>query len=310
MHKVKIGKAEKSHSEDIVGLVNAESRISGAVLEVTKAEVLDWVSKGNSVIGYSDRIIAHEAIHVWKNSGWGELRSAVVDEGFRGQGIGSEITRVLVEKYFSENPGGTIVAIKKNTERGVNLLLNLGFRETPIGDLPKELFTKRIPEGRKAYVLGGSEYRRISHRSSSLDNVGYVAFRSSAEQPIERLIEASKGIPDSNATIILLDYSKKIVGRIGPSILSALLRMEEGAMRSNSFSVEVLLFVAGTMQISKAMERAGAKGGKDFIIIGNSREAVENFAKLNRVKLLKEIEIRFDTETAAEVAGSQFTDSH
>ena len=310
IEKVEIKKAGRSHSGKIVELVNAESKASGAVLEITEAEVLDWISNGNSIIGYKERIIAHEAIHLWKSSGWGELRSAVVDEQFRGRGIGSEITRLLVEKYFSENPNGTIVAIKRNTEKGVTLLLKLGFEETPLSKLPNELFTKRIPEGRKAYVLRGSEYRKAQDGALHLDKIRMVAFRASAEKPIGMLVEAAKKTSEKDNMIILLDYRKDIVMRLGPAVLNALLRKEEGEMRSNSFQVEVLLFVAGTMQISKAMEKAGARNGMDFIIMGKDSDSVVAFAGANKVRLLEEVEIRLDTETTLKVAGSQFTDSH
>ena len=121
-------------------------------MRVTQTTIKKWVSEKLSVIAVSGgEIVAHEALNVWTRSGWAELRSLVVKEGFRDQGIGYRLTKMLIETYRKKNKKAVFVALKNKTEKGNGILLDLGFKEIDIYSVPMELFTIRSYSERKAF---------------------------------------------------------------------------------------------------------------------------------------------------------------
>lgn len=154
MLKVSLAFARPRHVPEIVRLINEESESSGALMRVTHGIVKKWIEDGLSVIALNDgKIIAHEALNVWPRSGWTELRSLVVKEGFRGQGIGYRLTRMLIDSYQKRKRRGIFVALKNRTEKGNGILRDLGFKEIDIYTVPMELFTIRSHSERKAFRL-------------------------------------------------------------------------------------------------------------------------------------------------------------
>ncbi len=146
--------AQKKDVHKIVRLINCENKRSGAVMKVTPGGVMKWIESRHSVIGMCNgRIVAHEAMNVWPRSGWVELRSLVVSEGFRGQGIGYSLTKMLIDSYRKKKRKGVFVALKNRTEKGNGILVDLGFREIDIYSVPMELFTIRSYSERKAFRL-------------------------------------------------------------------------------------------------------------------------------------------------------------
>lgn len=152
--EISIKFANLGNLKDIVKLINEENERSGAVMKVTPIIVRKWIRNRHCAIAISEgRVIGHEALNVWPRSGWAELRSAVVEGGFRGQGIGYRLTKMLIDAYKKENANAVLVSLKNKTEKGNGILKGLGFREIDIHTVPMELFTIRSYSERKAFRM-------------------------------------------------------------------------------------------------------------------------------------------------------------
>ncbi len=140
--------------EDIRDLINKEHEKSNAVMEVSKENVEKWIRNRNSVVAVAEgRIVGHEALDIWPESKWLELRSAVVLEEFRCRGIAYKMTKMLVDRFVKKNPKTIFVAIKNKTEKGNGILVEMGFHEIGLGEVPQELFTIRSHSERRAFKL-------------------------------------------------------------------------------------------------------------------------------------------------------------
>ncbi len=140
--------------EEITSMINGEHQKSNAVMEVDDSIVKKWIKNKNSVVAVAEgKVVGHEALDIWPESGWVELRSAVVLEKFRGNGIGYKMTRMLVSRFSEKNPDTIFVAVKNRTERGNSILLSMGFEEIKLEDVPRELFKIRSHSERKAFKL-------------------------------------------------------------------------------------------------------------------------------------------------------------
>ncbi len=131
-----------------------------------------------------------------------------------------------------------------------------------------------------------------------------VAISACSDSNIQKLLELSNSFSDSDKFILLLENKEKIPGRIIPGYINAKLRQYEKSMRSSSLQKEVLLFIAGTMNIKNAIEKVGAKSESDFIVFGNSEKLLLEFIKLGKLKKVKKIDLSLDFKTAYEVAYS------
>ncbi len=152
--EIKIRLGRNSEIGEIVRLIDREHELSGAVMKVSSDIVRKWIKLKRSVVAvYDGKIVGHEALDVWPESGWAELRSAVVLEDFRGQGIAYKMTRRLLDDFLSKNHEAIFVAIKNRTERGNKLLLEMGFKEIGLDEVPPELFTIRSNSERRAFRL-------------------------------------------------------------------------------------------------------------------------------------------------------------
>ena len=153
--KISITRSRLGNLEDIVNIISEEHWRSNAVMEVGEGTVRKWIKNKNSVVAVAGgKVVGHEALDVWPKSRWAELRSAVVLEQFRGMGIAYKMTKMLIDDFVKRNPDAIFVAIKNKTERGNGILLDMGFEEIGLNEVPGELFTIRSHSERKAFRLG------------------------------------------------------------------------------------------------------------------------------------------------------------
>lgn len=140
--------------EEIVTLINREHMQSKAVMKVRNENVKKWIDDRNSVVAVSEgKIVGHEALNIWPESKWAELRSAVVLKEFRGRGIAYKMTKMLVDRFAKKNPRTVFIAIKNKTEKGNGILVEMGFREIGLDEVPHELFAIRSHSERRAFML-------------------------------------------------------------------------------------------------------------------------------------------------------------
>ncbi|MHB1830792.1 MAG: GNAT family N-acetyltransferase [Candidatus Micrarchaeaceae archaeon] len=147
-HDVNFSAAEEQDVPAIVKMINTEAK-SGTVLHVDEQEVMGWVKSGLSFVAKAEAdgsIVGHYAAYVWPQSGWAELRSAVVTEGFRGNGIHAKLHEKLMNVLQDEY---TIAVLKTPESRG-HTILDSDSRFTPADPsiVPPELFSIG-PKGEK-----------------------------------------------------------------------------------------------------------------------------------------------------------------
>lgn len=123
-----------------------------------------------------------------------------------------------------------------------------------------------------------------------------VAFLCSSDSSINSLVNSARKASSGNDFILLLANRRGVTGRLLPAYLNAYIRNMERRRRSGSLQIELMLFVAGTFKINKAISDYGAKRSGDFILVGNSEESSRRYARQNNVKIRKRFRLRFGAE--------------
>jgi N-acetylglutamate synthase-like GNAT family acetyltransferase len=131
-----------------------------AVLPVSERELSAWIVKGFSMVGVfthsrdgAEKVVAHQAVDVWPESGWAEFRSALVHEAYRGLNINFNMKNMMLEMLRSEHPEIPTVAVLKNgVSNGVGILTELGFAKAEQGQVPAEFFSIGVGQDWKVYI--------------------------------------------------------------------------------------------------------------------------------------------------------------
>ncbi|MDE1827870.1 MAG: hypothetical protein KGH65_01780 [Candidatus Micrarchaeota archaeon] len=135
-----------------------------------------------------------------------------------------------------------------------------------------------------------------------LSKVTAVCYRCSSALATGELVKEALNLAKGVDFVQIFDNQKEIEQRLLPAYFNALIRYEEEGMRSREVSKEMLILVAGKMNISKAIEKCGVKDARDFILFATSGN-LEKIAKKNlRIGAMKRIPLKFDQESAANVA--------
>lgn len=125
--------------------------------------------------------------------------------------------------------------------------------------------------------------------------------RSSAGK--EKLFDCAKKVKEPNF-VQLFKNRKEVKERLLAAYLNVLVRKEENIMRSKSPAIELLLFVSGEMNISKAIKEFGISGG-DFIVFATSEKSAEEFIECSGSEKIEKLELEFDRKESARVAVSE-----
>jgi len=104
----------------------------------------------------------------------------------------------------------------------------------------------------------------------------------SSNASMEELLSKINSINKNKGTVVQIFDPGRIINKI--HILGAYIDAEESFKGktniSKSKSLEMLLFVAMTNQISEAIKTVGAKNSKEFILFANNRAAFNRLAPL------------------------------
>jgi N-acetylglutamate synthase-like GNAT family acetyltransferase len=140
--KVHLSASTEKDAAKITGIINEESKRSGAVLHVFEDEVKGWIKEGLSFVAKTDsgEIVGHHAASVWSGSGWVELRAAVVIPEYRGNGINKHLKEAIMDAITEKYPNATIVSVKNKSSNGRQVLGELGFKQIDPSEAPNELF--------------------------------------------------------------------------------------------------------------------------------------------------------------------------
>src|SRR5271166_2555667 len=76
-----------------------------------------------------------------------------------------------------------------------------------------------------------------------------------SERDILQVVDEARQLSKSKEVIIAVREGKELEKRLLPAYLNAYLRSKEDAMHSGSISLETILFLAGNMNITNAVEK-------------------------------------------------------
>ncbi len=141
--KVHVAPSTEKDIPKIMEMINTEAKRSGAVLPVFEDEVKAWINQGMSFIAKTEsgEIVGHHsASPAWPQSGWIELRAAVVLPEYRGNGINAQLKEAIIDAIIAHSPTATIVSVKNKSSNGRQVLGEMGFTKIPQSEAPKELF--------------------------------------------------------------------------------------------------------------------------------------------------------------------------
>lgn len=124
----------------------------------------------------------------------------------------------------------------------------------------------------------------------------------SSKAKLERLVAGSKSLSKGRNVVLLFDYSERAASRALPAFVNASIRFNEGAARSGSMQVEMLLLLCGTMNIGKALRECGAKSNGRFAVFASDKKLLARFCRENKVSKLRSSELGLDPKTAGNVA--------
>ncbi len=118
---------------------------------------------------------------------------------------------------------------------------------------------------------------------------------------ISSVVEAAKNLSKADDVIIAVKEDGKLAKKLLPAYINAYIRNQEKSMHSSSLSLEAMLFLAGNMNITGAINSVGADKPR-FMLFSSRRELAEMLAKKCRLKKIKETKLTLDWDIASNVA--------
>ncbi|MDE1804301.1 MAG: hypothetical protein KGH59_00755 [Candidatus Micrarchaeota archaeon] len=129
-----------------------------------------------------------------------------------------------------------------------------------------------------------------------------VCYLCSSELSVEELLSRAAHLSKGGDFVQLICYSKELLPRILPSYLNAVVRQRDNIMRSDSVEKEMLLLMAGEMNVSKAIRSCGIRDNGNFILFSTSEKLAEQMISAADVKSAKRVKLELDYDAAQEVA--------
>ncbi len=137
---------------------------------------------------------------------------------------------------------------------------------------------------------------------------GLCAFRCSSGSDIAGIVDAARRMSKGGDFVIAIRDIGGTAQRFVPAYVNALIRKDENSMHSASLSLEIMMLIAGTMNIGKAIGALGANDSKEFIIFSNKRQLVMDIASKCGISLAKEISLVLDVGACSGVALTALSD--
>ena len=117
-------------------------------------------------------------------------------------------------------------------------------------------------------------------------------------------VALAEEISHGASTVQLFCTDNEVIGRIIPAYINAYLRSSDGSMRTKSIRSEMLIFVSGKTDISKAMAACGARENR-FVVFSSDKAAFKLFVKKRLVTVLKMHKPSLDLDVAQSVAATE-----
>lgn len=134
---------EPTRKEEIPAVLELIKSSPDALLDISEKEVRNWIEQGHSIVAKTvdGEVIGHQGAATWKQSGWVEVRAALVKPEHRGKGTNTEMKKIMIEKIRSDEPNATISALTEKASKSRGILQKLGFLEISLEQTPEEFFS-------------------------------------------------------------------------------------------------------------------------------------------------------------------------
>ncbi len=120
-----------------------------------------------------------------------------------------------------------------------------------------------------------------------------IALRASSDADISEITGLAGQLSKGRDFVMVIGDAKYIEKALIPAYINATIREREGSMHSKLLSLEIMLFLAGTMHIENAMKSVAATSSNKFIIFSNSNKLVR-MLKARFSIVSKEIALHLD----------------
>ncbi len=117
-------------------------------------------------------------------------------------------------------------------------------------------------------------------------------------------LKAADRLSKGEDLIELVDPEKDLIDRLAPAYINAALRNSEGCMRAKDMRTEMMLFIAGKLDIRSAIDLCGAKGDR-FIVFASSKKLFDAFEKAAGIKVVRAYKLGFELDVANMVASTE-----
>lgn len=155
-----------SRSKDVGTIVSMVNSVPDALLKLTEEELNNWIHDGKSLVAITwfgfGKIVGHQGVSVWPNSGYFELRSAVVLPEYRGGGINTRMKLTAIKHIKNNFTDATFVGFTEAASKSRGILERIGFKDLSLDETPEEFFSicpvtcyrkTGRPCGCKVYIL-------------------------------------------------------------------------------------------------------------------------------------------------------------
>lgn len=132
--------AQLNDAEKILSLIKSAP---DALLDVNLPEIQKWIQNGQSLVvkNIEGEVIGHQGMAYWEYSGLIEIRSAFVNTDYRGQGLNTQMKKIMIEKAKIKYPEAHIIGFTEEASKSRGILIKLGFTTLSLENAPEELFS-------------------------------------------------------------------------------------------------------------------------------------------------------------------------
>ncbi len=130
-----------------------------------------------------------------------------------------------------------------------------------------------------------------------------------SERGKEELLHTANDLSKGSTFVLILKNDTAVAKRLFPAFVSSFVRYGERGMRSGSLQKEIMLFVAGTMNIGSAIKSVGVVSGDDFLVFASDRKLCSAFLEKIDGKKIKDVGLTLDKLIASEVATAGIKES-
>ena len=129
---------------------------------------------------------------------------------------------------------------------------------------------------------------------------GLVAVLARSSSGAERVTEAARRLSKGGDFVLILKPTEGIEDRLLPAYINATIRKAGGTMRARTLSLEMLLFISGTMNIGNAIERSGARGD-EFVVFCSGKPLCDRIVSGFGLDVVKRLSLRLDFSRSGEM---------